>query len=342
MDQNPKVTIGIVSFNDIKYLEKGLPNLLSQTYKNIEVIICDNNPNLQTTNWLKKNHPAVQAMTAGGNVGFGQAHNALITKAIQNNSTFYLAFNSDIYPTKNFIQKLIDSYQDLSIQNPDKKIAALNPKLLRWTNFPKKPEKIKENIIDTTGLKASPNHYFEERGNGAIDKNKYDKPSQIWGVSGAAPLFKIEALRSIQHSPEEFFDNNFFMYKEDIDLSYRLLWAGYSSFYTPQAIAWHDRTGSNPGNIIQQIKARKKRPNYIQEKSFMNQLMLLKKNWSKNYSFNTKIRTIIHEIKIILYLLLFNKKTLKTFKKLKSIQIPTVIKTISPKQMEKYLSNKFN
>lgn len=348
MSQNqPKVTIGIISFKDQKYLEHGIPSLLNQDYKNIGIIICDNTPNKETTPWLKQTFPQIQVIDAGGNVGFGNAHNKMIQMAIDSSSQYYLAFNSDMFASKNYVSELIKSFQSFEQKNPNKKLACLTPKLLQWSNFPENPTKINQQTYDTTGILANPSHHFKERGFGVEDKGQFDNQPQIWGSSGASPIFKLKYLQDIQHSKGEFFDKNFFMYKEDLDLSYRLRWAGYEIQYTPNSIAWHDRTGSDPGGIVKQIKARKTRGNYIKENSFLNHLQFVYKNWDPKFSLKTKLKTTIYITKYVIYLLLFDPKILKQYSKFKKLKPEllqkrkTMPRKISTKQMEKLLSNNF-
>lgn len=346
--KQPLVTVGIISYKDQKYLEQGIPTLLGQDYPNIKIIICDNAPDKDTTPWLKQNFPQLEVIDAGGNVGFGNGHNKMIQMAIQNGSKYYLAFNSDMYASENYVSELVKYYQKFAKQHPEQKLGCITPKLLQWSNFPELPTKIKQNTYDTTGINGSTSHHFKERGFGDEDNGQFDNQPNIWGASGASPMFSLEALQDIQHEEGEFFDKNFFMYKEDLDLCYRLRWAGYQIHYTPHSIAWHDRTGSDPGGIVRQLNDRKTRHYYIKENSFLNHLQFLYKNWSPEFSFSTKIKTGFYLLKYFIYLSIFDRKVLKQYSKFKELKRELVQKRqkmprrISAKQMEQYLSNKFN
>jgi len=108
------------------------------------------------------------------------------------------------------------------------------------------------------------------------------------------------------------FDDNFFIYKEDIDLSWRLRHAGWNIWYMPDAIAYHDRweTGSSiSGRDV--IKKRKRKPDLINLYSYRNHLLVIAKN---QFLVNLIIffpAIIFYELKKLLYLLLFERKTLK-------------------------------
>jgi len=335
---SPLVTIGILSFKDKKYLEKGLPSLLEQNYPNFEILICDNNedPQEEIRKWINDEFPNIKVLNAGGNIGFGRGHNYLISQS-HPDSQYYLCFNSDMYAAPDFVSKLVEKIKK------DDKIGAVTGKLLKWSTFPEAPSTEEGGAkIDTTGLLAYASHYFAERGHGEPDQGQYDSAGEIWGASGAAVMFRMEALQDIKQSENEFFDKNFFMYKEDIDLSYRLRWAGWKIFYTPQAISWHDRTAQDPGGIIENIKKRKDRAPYIKENSFLNHLQLLYKNWSPDYSLKTKFKTAIFLLKYFLYLAIFDRKVLakyQTFRQLKPSIIATkssMPRRITAKEMEKW------
>lgn len=333
-----KVTVGIISYKDQKYLEHGLPSLLNQSYQNFEILICDNNadPTNEIKNWLTKEFPQVKVVSAGGNVGFGNAHNFMIEKAKENGSTYYFAFNSDMFADENLIKELVKTAE------ANEKIAVISPKLFQWRSFPEKPNPQTDTYIDSTGMIAKASHHFFERGAGEQDGGQYEKTEEIWGASGAAPFMRIEALKDIAHNPGEYFDKNFFMYKEDIDLMYRLRWAGYKVFYEPKALVWHDRTAADPGGIIANIKARKSRGAYIKEHSFLNHLQFLSKNFSSSYSFKIKICTFFFLLKYFLYLLIFDFKILKQYAKFRKLKTEITEKRasmprrISPAQMEKW------
>lgn len=302
-----KVTVGILSYRDQAYLELALPTILDQTHPALEILICDNNDkNPEIAKWISQSYPAVKILNAGGNVGFGKGHNFLISQA---KGDFYLCFNSDMFASPNYIEQLLKPFAT------DSKIAVTTGKILKWANFPASPVSLTENYIDTVGLQPTSGHHFFELGHAKQDLGQYDSQQEIWGCSGASPMFKIESLKQIQHTPNEFFDKNFFMYKEDIDLMYRLRWAGFKAVYTPSAIAWHDRTAEDPGGIVQSIKKRYARPLYIKENSFLNHLIFVYKNWSSDYSLKTKFKTFLFFLKYTFYLLIFDPQILKMYPK---------------------------
>jgi GT2 family glycosyltransferase len=315
--QPPKITIGILSYYDQQYLEQTLPILTKQDYPNYQIIICDNTQESQTAKWINQNYPQIKTISPKKNLGFSKGHNLLIKEAAQNKSKYYLCFNSDIYPTPNYLTELLKPFQENS------KLAAVTPKILTWNNFPLAPTKQnkKDQTLDSTGIEINIFHYFKERGYSKQDlTNQY--PKQVWGFSGASPLLSINALQDTQISPDQYFDEDMFMYKEDLDLSYRLRWAGYETNYQPTAISWHNRTAQTT-KINQQVQTRKSRPEYIRQHSFLNHLQLIYKNWDSNFSITVKLCTLISISTYFAYLIIFDRKTLQQYKTFKQ-RIPTL------------------
>jgi GT2 family glycosyltransferase len=327
-----EVTIGLISYQDEQYLEHCLPSLFSQTDPNFEILIWDNNPDPATKKWIQNKFPTIKIYGIGQNIGFSKAHNFLIDQA---KGQYYLALNSDLFLEPDFMGNLVNSIS----QND--RIACVTGKLWQWNNFPKSPAQIQNHYLDTTGLVIKKNHQVFDRGQGEKDQGQYDQKSEIWGASAAAALYRITALQDIAPQRGEYFDQHFFMYKEDIDLSYRLRWAGWKTIYNPLATAYHDRTATL-GNIISTWRARKTRAKQTRQHSFVNQFLLLAKNTSPNYSFLVKLKTWLFKLKYLVYISLFETRLLKEIKmywKLKKEilkKAKTMPRRIKPEEMEKW------
>jgi GT2 family glycosyltransferase len=78
----------------------------------------------------------------------------------------------------------------------------------------------------------------------------------------------------------EFFDEDFFSYKEDVDLSYRLRWAGWQIWVVGGAVAYHDRNASSNEDLSlnEKVTHRKKKSKMVNYNSYKNQWYLLIKN----------------------------------------------------------------
>jgi GT2 family glycosyltransferase len=104
-----------------------------------------------------------------------------------------------------------------------------------------------------------------DRGHGEIDRGQYDAPSECFGPSGAAALYRREALQSVG---PEVFDEALFAYFEDVDLAWRLRRRGWRHLYEPRAMAYHTRRGADA------------KPVPIAARAFFNRYLV----WLKNES----------------------------------------------------------
>jgi GT2 family glycosyltransferase len=151
--------------------------------------------------------------------------------------------------------------------------------------------------IDSTGLFLSVWRTAEERGYGRIDRGRYEKDEFIFGVSGAAALYKKDMLESIKEKGN-YFDPRFKMFYEDLDISWRANKLGWKAYYTPKAIAYHVRGGSCRNNLgIDKVIARRYLNDELNYELIKNRYLTI----IKNESF---LGFVLHLIWIVLYDLL--------------------------------------
>lgn len=324
---SPKISIGFILYKSISYLPYFLQSLILQDYKNLSfyALSANENKNLQVPNedvlYIKKNYPQINIIEPGYNTGFAKGHNIIIEESLKNGSEFYVAINFDLLMETNFVSELLDSI----IQNP--RIASATGKIKRW-DFTRKDIKDdfgKTNFLDTTGISITKEHRFLDRGQGEIDYGQYDKKEEIFGASGSAVMYKISALKDVAFVNEdrkmEFYDELMFMYKEDVDLAYRLQWAGYKCIYNPNAVCYHDRTiKSNGRGILAIIKNRWNRQNKYKEWSWLNHHIILKKFIDTEFSFKVLFSTFWYEFKTFIYILFFERFLLKQLKQFYKIR----------------------
>src|SRR5271165_7151748 len=110
-------------------------------------------------------------------------------------------------------------------------------KLLRWD-----PEAVQNrtNIIDSTGIYFTRNMRHLDRGAEEKDDGQYDRAQYVFGASGAAAMFRRNFIDDVSMEGE-FFDEEFFAFREDGDLAWRAQVMGWKCLYTPVAVAWHVR-----------------------------------------------------------------------------------------------------
>lgn len=347
--KNPsKVTIGILTNNSENYIKPCLNSLLAQDYKNVELVVLDNNSLDQTIPLLKSEFPQIKLIESNENLGFGGGHNEILR---QTDGEFYACLNIDMIFEPNFLSELVKKINENSIYG------SVGGKVKRWDflNFKKQStpnsEVGKTNFIDSIGLRILRSHRFEDIGQGEVDYGQFDHEKSVFGISGAAALFRKKALedvafKNLENGKTEYFDESMFLYKEDIDLAYRLQWAGWKSQYTPNAIGFHDRTTSSLGQkTFDILKNRTKKSSKINRWSFLSHQILLKKNFSSSFSIKVRQATFWYNLKVFTYLFFLETETLfQLYKMLKlrkkiNAQKKSMPKRISQLDIEKLMEH---
>ncbi|HVQ64627.1 MAG TPA: glycosyltransferase family 2 protein, partial [Terriglobia bacterium] len=94
--------------------------------------------------------------------------------------------------------------------------------------------------LDSTGIVMLRSQRHLDRGADEADRGQFDKAEDVFGPSGAAALYRLKALQDTAIN-DQFFDEDFFAYREDADLAWRCRLMGWTSIYVPYAVALHRR-----------------------------------------------------------------------------------------------------
>lgn len=294
----PKIAVGIITYGDYtaKYLPTFLQSLSEQTANDFKLFVYDNtddgsHANAEILRGFSLDHLIIGD---GRNLGFGQAYNILITQAAQQGYEYFLLLNNDMVFESGMLDLLVRCL------DANLKCAAAMPKIMRW-DFANNQ---KTKHIDSCGLATDKYFRFFDDLQGQVDVGQADKIKKINGFTGAAALIRISALQEIRYH-DEYFDESMFMYKEDCDLSLRLLLSGWQIMLVPEAIAYHDRTAAIPGRSLKEIAANRAHKSIrVKKWSFLNQLILLYK-FSPLMTIRLKITAWTYELASIAFASVF-------------------------------------
>ncbi len=95
--------------------------------------------------------------------------------------------------------------------------------------------------IDSTGIYFTPAMRHFDRGWHEPDRQRFDRMEYVFGASAAAALYRRQMIEDVSVDGE-FFDPDFFVYREDADVAWRAQLLGWRCIYTPEATAYHVRT----------------------------------------------------------------------------------------------------
>jgi GT2 family glycosyltransferase len=274
---NPKVAVVTLVYHSMRFLPHVIPAMVNQVYENKEVIalICGNNDGGKE--YIQENFPQVRVVDPGENLGFAKGFNWVFAN-IQ--ADLYQLVNHDCILEPTFVAEMVKVFEDTSIGGANGKIFQYD-----FVNT------YKLSTLDTTGIVMYKTGRARSRGQNEADLGQYDAHTELIGVDGSACMLSKAALEAIKMPREggrtEYFDEDFFMYWEDVDLSLRVLNAGFKNVYVPTAIGYHGRTAaSSPGGykkLFSFLRHHNKIAPWIRRCNYKNHIFLFLKNSPKFY-----------------------------------------------------------
>ena len=234
MAYNDVVSVTIVTYNSGRFIKRCLESVLEQNYPNMEVVVIDNASTDGTVDILEQFQDRCRIHYNDENIGFAAAQNQAIGLS---NGEWVLTLNPDVLLLTNFIQALVDAAQ------MDPKVGTVCGKLLTIRASFDLPEK---QLVDSTGIYFTPMLRHLDRGSQEVDNGHYLNVEYVFGATAAAALYRRSMIEDVAIQ-NEFFDPDFFVYREDADVAWRAQLMGWRCIYTPIARGYHVRNVL-PGN----------------------------------------------------------------------------------------------
>lgn len=211
----PKASVIIVNTSELHHLKRCLPSIFRQRYLDYEVLVVDNASTDGSIEYVMREFPRVKIIRNRANLGYAGANNVGFRHA---SGEYIAVLNPDTQVEPDWLSELVMALQ----AHPNAGLAT--PKILIMDD----PARINTcgNEITFTGLTFC-------RG---LDQpaEKYNQLEIVSAVSGAAFVIKRSVLEYIGG-----FDEAFFIYYEDTDLSLRAMLAGYDCLYVPTSVVYH-------------------------------------------------------------------------------------------------------
>ncbi len=224
----PAVSITIVTFNSRTYIEGCLRFVFAQNFSPFEVIVVDNASSDGTPDLLRQYESRARVIYNRVNNGFAGGQNQAISLS---EGEWILTLNPDVRLTPEFLLTAVAAGRS------DERIGAVSGKLLAMSpdfSVPGVP------VLDSAGIYFTRSLRHFDRGSREADRGQYDEPEFVFGVTGAAALYRRRMIADISDRLE-FFDNDFFAYREDADVAWRAQLLGWRCLYWPKAVAYHVR-----------------------------------------------------------------------------------------------------
>ena len=249
-----KIAVVILNWNGVKLLEQFLPSLVNYSQE-ATIFVADNASTDSSVDFVKMHFPLVKIIQNKENYGFAKGYN----EALKNlDFDFYALVNSDIEVTENWLQPIIQKFQN------EPETAIIQPKILDYKNKAYfEYAGAAGGYIDQYGYPFCRGRIFDTL---EKDHNQYEDETEIFWASGACFFIRSAVYHSLHG-----FDDDFFAHQEEIDLCWRAINRGHHIQYTPKSVVYHVGAAT-----LQQGNPQK---TYL---NFRNSLLMLVKNLPKS------------------------------------------------------------
>ena len=227
----PRVTVIVLSYNGRRHLEQCLPTLLAQRYPadRLDLMIVDNDSRDGSADYVERAFPTVRVIRNRGNYGFARGNNIGVQHA---QGEFVALLNQDTRVEPTWVAELVAPIlRDRS--SGDGMLVCVGAKMLSWDG----------ETIDFAGARMNFLGKASQVGSGEPAASGHDQASPILFPCGGAML--IERRVFLESGG---FDEDYFVFFEDVDLGWRLWVLGYRVELAPRAIAYH-RVHASTGEL---------------------------------------------------------------------------------------------
>ncbi len=280
------VAVHVLTYNSRPFLEPCLAGLAAQTRKPDGLLFIDCASRDDTVPWLRRaaaRHQGLELLLLPENRGYAGGHNAGLK---QLTSEYVLLLNPDVRLHPTYLEETLAAF------NRHPRAGAVTGKLWRGDDT---LEPLPGPVLDSTGMIMTRNQRHLDRGAGQLDRGQYEREEEVFGVSGAAAVYRRSMLEDLEVRGE-ILDEAFFAYREDADLAWRARLMGWSAIYAPAATAIHRRR-VRPGS-------RRQVPALINRHSVKNRFLLRLKNQTPSNFRRTWMAASLRDFSVIGYVLL--------------------------------------
>ncbi|CAN5672145.1 glycosyltransferase family 2 protein [soil metagenome] len=290
-DEAVDVSIIVVTYDSERDLAVCLESALAQAGVTTEVVVVDNASTDGSREIVEGFGPRVRLLRQAENVGFAEGMNIGIDAT---SGRYVLALNPDCRLEPTFAARLATRLD----ARPD--AASASGRLLRTDG----PGLGPTGVLDSTGIyfTASGRHF--DRGGGEPAEGRYLGEEEVFGVTGAAGFYRRAALEAARISTG-YFDADFFAYREDADLAWRLQRLGWKCVYVPDALAYHRRA-----NLPERRGAMTSDVNYH---SVKNRFLLRINNQTRGELLRTLVPTLARDAVVLAGCIVRERSSLPAF-----------------------------
>jgi GT2 family glycosyltransferase len=200
--------------------------LKAMAYPNLQILVIDNGSGDGSTEIMRNHLPDITVLSQPENLGFAAGSNIGLRYAVENEFEYALLINNDAFPAPDMLEHL------LAETTPE--IALLSPKIY-YENEPSR--------IWFANARQHPSTLdLRDTGRGQLDGSAWLNSRDVDYLLGTCLLVNLTTIAQLG-----FFDEQYFMYFEDLDWSMRLRQAGYRLRLVAPAHLYHRIATSSGG-----------------------------------------------------------------------------------------------
>ncbi len=261
------VAVVVPNWNGKDGLKTCLDSLLSQTTQP-QIIVVENGSTDGSLEYLRHNYPQVRLVVNQTNHGFAGGVNDGIKVAMELGCEYVALFNNDATAETDWLEKLV------AVLDVEKEFGIATCKLMAAD----------KSHMDSTGDQYTVWGLPYPRGRGEPVSDVYDEKIRVFAASGGASLYRTKMFEEIG-----LFDEDFFAYYEDVDISFRAQLSAWQVRYVPEAIAYH-QIGATSGKIR----------GFTTHQTTKNLPLLLVKNVPRRFFFKIWWRFLLADVLFVL------------------------------------------
>ena len=236
-----KLSASIVLYQtDLTPLKKVIDSYFACKSEALQLFLVDNSPTdvLKSVVTMYPNKE-IHYIFNNENMGYGKAHNIAIKKSMEQGLPYHIVLNPDVVIQEGALEKLT------LYMNEHPEVGNIMPKIIYPDGQLQYLCKLLPSPIDLIFRRFIPFKKWRDKINQKYELHsfRYDKKINIPNLSGCFMFLRTEALEKVG-----LFDENIFMYLEDIDLNRRIHRA-YKTIFFPEAVVVHEYQKASYKNI---------------------------------------------------------------------------------------------
>lgn len=298
------VTVAIVSHDSAADLPDCLDAVAALDPPPSEVVLVDcasRDASLETAErWRAAGPPdaarRLEIVSLSDNRGFAGGMNEALART---HARYVLSLNPDARPAPDYLAVLARRLETGEEHDGGRRVGAVTGRLVRPAASGDEPR-----ILDACGMRMTATWRHLDRGSGEPDRGQYARPERVFGATGAASLFRREALEDVAIEGEVF-DPRFHSFREDAELAFRLRERGWEVLYEPRAVCEHRRC-----NLPER---RRRMPAAVNRHSLKNRYLLRLYHQTAGNFWKTLVPTLVRDVLALGWVLLAERSSLPAY-----------------------------